>query len=511
MFLQDILPKMSKLYLGRIVDSFLKDVHLETEEEMRELILKNIDEFQNKERVQSFLDFSNESRDVTLLNELILMSLMEKEGYVLTEADLYKEVEDIQKDILKQSVDDEYINRFIPKEAKRIYSAVLDEAWKKDESLNEHEINILNVLRSELELSKREHYLLESRIGRFPQKGNILHTNQQVSRSLINLQTRGLILRFRDDTSYYIIPKDIARILRYEMGGELRNEVYETLLNDLSVNQLREILQYLNFNVSGVKEAIVQRIIEHNILPSVALKVFSSKELSDILRNLEGAKITGTKKEKIQNIIDYYEMLSTPTSSDPTDERSRLYDFYEELASRNYKILRVNKVIDKDIDIDNYFEDATKYIFERKFGLDLMHMDGTRHADGKIEFNKQDVILWDNKSTEDPYTFPEKHFNQFLRYIRSEEMRVTLFLIIVHDYTKEAVAQAQKLKAFSEEDTDVALIKATDLMYVAEQWKSYSDQKHPTFNLQVFNMTGELTRNLLLNRMDWALKGTMKV
>jgi len=75
-YLQDILPKMSKLYLGRIVDSFLKDVHMETEEEMREVILKNIDEFKNKERVKSYLDFSNEIRDITLLNEMILMSLM---------------------------------------------------------------------------------------------------------------------------------------------------------------------------------------------------------------------------------------------------------------------------------------------------------------------------------------------------------------------------------------------------------------------------------------------------
>lgn len=511
MFLQDILPKMSKLYLGRIVDSFLKDVHMETEEEMREVILKNIDEFQNKERVKSYLDFSNESRDITLLNEMILMTLMEKQGYLLSEADLYNDVEDMQKSILKQSRDDDYINRFIPMEAKRIYSAVLDAAWKKDESLNAHEVNILNVLRNELDLSKREHYLLESRIDRFPQKGNKLHSHQQISRSLINLQSRGLILRFREDASYYVIPKDIARILRYEMGGELRNEVYETLLNDLSVTQLRAVLNQLDFNVSGVKEILVSRILEHNILPSTALRVFSSKELSEILRKLEGAKISGKKKEKVQNIIDYYEMLSTPTSSDPTDERARLYDFYEELAARDYKTLRVNKIIEKDVNVDNYFEDATRYIFERKFGLDLMEMEGTRHPDGKVQFNKQGVLLWDNKSTEEPYTFSEQNFNQFLRYIRSDKMRVTLFLIIVHDYTKEAVAQAQKLKAFSEEDTDVALIKASDLAYVAEQWKSYSDQKNPVFNLQVFNMTGELTRNLLLSRMEWALKGTFMV
>jgi len=329
---------------------------METEDDMREVILKNIDEFQNKERVKRHLDFSDESRDITLLNEMILMSLMEKEGYLLSESDIYNEVSEMQKEILNQSSDEEYMDKFIPSDARRIYSAVLFEAWKKDDSLNAHEINMLNVLRNELELSKRDHYLLECQIGRFPQKGNNLHTHQQISRSLINLQTRGLILRFREDTSYYIIPEDIARILRYEMGGELRNEVYGTLLDDLSVSQLREILNSLNFNVSGIKESLVERIIKHNILPSTALKVFSSKELSDILRNLEGTKISGTKKEKIQNIIDYYEMLSTPILSDPTDERARLYDFFDELASRDYKTLRVNKVIEKDVNVDNYFE-----------------------------------------------------------------------------------------------------------------------------------------------------------
>lgn len=505
MYLQDILPKMSKLYLSRIVDSFLKDVHMETEEDMREVILKNIDEFQNKDRVKHYLDFSKEQRDTALLNELILMSLMEKEGYILSESNLYKEVEEMEKSILKQSKDENYLNSFIPKDIRRIYTVVLDEAWKKDESLNEHEINILEALRRELDLTKRDHYLLESCIGRFPQKNNILHTHLQINKSLNNLQARGLILRFRDDTSYYIIPTDIARVLRYEMGGELRKEVYETLLNDLSVNQLRMVLQQLEFNVSGVKEALVERIINHNILPSTALKVFGTKELTNILRKLEGVRISGTKKEQIQNIIDYYETLSSPITSDPTDERSRLFDFYEELASRDYKSLRVNKVIDKDIEVDNYFEEATRYIFERKFGVNVLEMEGTRHADGKLQFSNQEVVLWDNKSTEEPYNFPENHFSQFLRYIRSEKMRVTLFLVIVQDYTKEAVAQAQKLKAFSEEDTDVALIKAEDLKYVANQWQNFSNQKQPVFNLQVFNMTGELTRSILLSRMEWAI------
>jgi len=506
MYLQDILPKMSKLYLGRTVDSFLKDVHMDTEEEMREVILRNVEEFQNKERVKKYLDFSDEQRDIILLNEMILMSLMEKEGYLLNESELYHEVNEIQQEIIKQSSDELYMEKIIPDNIKRIYKSVLSEAWKKDDSLNAHEINILNVLKDELELSKRDHYLLESQIGRFPQKGNKPHTHQQISRSLINLQSRGLILRFREDTTYFIIPEDIARILRYEMGGELRKEVYETLLSDLSVVQLKEILSNLDFNVSGVKEKLVQRIIQHNILPSTALKTFSSVELTEILRGLEGTKVSGKKREKVQNIIDYYEMLSSPLLSDPTDNRARLYDFFVELASRDYKTLRINKVIEKDVQVDKYFEDATRYLFENKLGNQLVKMDGTRHADGKINFSETDVVLWDNKSTEEPYDFPEKHFNQFLRYIRTEPKRVTLFLIIVQEYTKNAVSQAQKLKAFSQEDSDVALIKALDLKYVAEQWVNYSDQKNPIFNLQVFNMTGELTRNTLMNRMEWALK-----
>ncbi|MFD2759743.1 SAP domain-containing protein [Lentibacillus juripiscarius] len=505
MYLQDILPKMSKLYLGRIVDSFLKDVRMETEEEMREIIIRNVDEFQNNERVQRNLNFNIESRDIAVLNEMILLSLMEQQNYILSENDLLKEVNKLETEIVKQSADDAYIKTAIPQDAERIYSAVLAEAWKKDDSLNAHETNILNVLRAELELSKRDHYLLESRIGRFPQKGNKLHSSKQIDRSLKNLQSRGLILRFKEDTSYYIIPKEIARIVRYKMGGELRNEVYETLLSDLNVNQLKAILTDLNIGTSGKKDNLVERIIKHNILPSTALKAFGTKELSDILKGLEGAKVSGTKDEKVQNIIDYYENLSTPNSTDPTDERSRLYDFYEELASRDYKALRVNKVIDKDLDVEKYFEEATCYLFEKKLGVELVDMKGSKHADGKLKYNAKEVILWDNKSTEKPYTFPEDHFNQFLGYIRSDDMRVTTFLIIVHDYTKDAVAQAQKLKAFSEQDTDVALIKASDLKYVAEEWRSFSDQKSPEFNLQVFDLTGELNRNLLLSRMSWVL------
>src|SRR5699024_10634672 len=98
---------------------------------MREIILRNIDKFKYKEMVIIYLDFSNEKRDMALLNELILIALMDKEGYILTEAELYNEIENMETNIINQSLDEDYIDRTIPKEANRIYSAVLKAAWKK--------------------------------------------------------------------------------------------------------------------------------------------------------------------------------------------------------------------------------------------------------------------------------------------------------------------------------------------------------------------------------------------
>ncbi|GGD22482.1 SAP domain-containing protein [Pontibacillus salipaludis] len=506
MKMADVLPKMSKLYLSRVVESFLKDVRLKTEEEMREVILKNIEEFQNSERVKRNLNFLEADRDVALVNEMILMSLMEREGYVLSEEDIFTWVESLEKQILDESNDADFIKISIPEDAYRIYTSVLKAAWKKDDSLNAHEINMLNVLRQELGLNNRDHYLLESILGRFPQKGNKLHTVRQIEKSLKDLQSRGLILRFKENEAYYIIPGEIASIIRYELGSELRNETYMSLLNDLNVNQLKNILQPIGLNISGTKSTLIERIIKHNILPTKALNFLNNSELKDVLRSLDGARISGTKEERIRNIVDYYENLTSVNDSDPTDPRSRLYDFYEELASRNYKPLRVNKIIDKDLDIEKYFEEATQYIFEKKLGLELVDMDGSKHADGKLYLNQKDTILWDNKSVEKPYNFPDSHFDQFLGYIRSDKTRVTLFLIITSDYTNEAISKAQKLKAFSEEDTDVAIIHAADLKYVAETWTEYSNMKDPKFNLQVFNLTGELNRSTLTSRMEWAIQ-----
>ncbi len=58
---------------------------------------------------------------------------------------------------------------------------------------------------------------------------------------------------------------------------------------------------------------------------------------------------------------------------------------------------------------------------------------------------------------------------------------------------------AQRLKVESGTDTDVALITAENLAWVAENWQPYS--KNGSFDPEVFNHTGVLTRKTLEERM----------
>src|SRR5699024_8401973 len=126
----------------------------------------------------------------------------------------------------------------LPEESAQIYEAVLDAAWAKDDSLNSHEKNILEVLRIKLGLSRQHHRLVESKIGRFPREGNKPYSLRQVENALRDLQQKGILLRFKTEDEYFVIPEEIVRTVRYARGGELKVSAFNTLLSQLRVSQL---------------------------------------------------------------------------------------------------------------------------------------------------------------------------------------------------------------------------------------------------------------------------------
>ena len=107
--------------------------------------------------------------------------------------------------------------------------------------------------------------------------------------------------------------------------------------------------------------------------------------------------------------------------------------------------------------------------------------------------------MWDNKSKESVYSFPPSHMKQFKRYIRDAPDRVSCFLVIVPEIAEGAESNAARLKVESGTDTDIALIAAGDLLWLAEEWR-LTGAGEP-FNLDVLNITGVLSRPVLEQRL----------
>jgi len=507
MELCEIVSKMSKLYLGRLIDSFMKDVNKDNEEKMRNLLTKNIEEFADYDRIENKLDFVNADRNIRLLNELILQILLNEQDYILNRDDLIEKVKEKEEEIVEESEKDDAL-KYSDEESLEIYEKVLKTAWKWQDDISPHEQNILDVLKEELDLSTYEHRILESKLGYFPQPQNQIHGVKKIKNSLKDLQYRGLVARIYDGAPYYVIPEEIARTIKEILGIELHKDSYTLLLKKLTRKQLKKVLRGNDLLVSGTKEEKCDRILQAKIKPSDALKELTSDELSEILRTLDNVKISGTKNEKINNLIDFYDDLVI-YPPDGTDEREQYFNYLVELAERDYEQLRGNNIIEKDKDIERKFEEGTRYLFEEKLGIEPTEMKGNEVPDGRLKFNKNDVLLWDNKSCEHDYDFPEKHFNQFLSYIRKENKRVNLFLIVAPSFSDDCINNAHRLKAESPEDSDIALITAEEIQFVAENWQDYSSSNNPDdlkFNLQVFNFNGRLTKERLIQRMEWAIE-----
>ncbi|MFW6311084.1 MAG: SAP domain-containing protein [Nanoarchaeota archaeon] len=502
MKLEEIVSKMTTLYLRRLVGSFLKDPPRDNEKEMRKLILKNKNEFADYDRIKNKMNFIHIDRNTRVLNNLLLHILLNENDYKCEKSELIQKVKQKEKEILKNSQKEGCL-KFSDAESLNIYKKVLITAWKWQDDISPHEQNILNTLREELNISKKEHRLIESKLGYFPQKGNKIHGYNPIKESLKDLQYRGLITRFKDNNSYFAIPEEIANSMKNILGIELKEDTYKLLLKKLKKSQLKTILKNYDFPYSGTKKELYTRILKAQIKPSMALNQLTKDELREILLDLEDANISGTKEERINNIIKFYDNLIT-YNVESNDPREIYYNYIEELANREYKQLRGNNIIDKDLSVEHYFEEATNFLFEKILGHTPTKMKGNDNPDGRLICENDEVILWDNKSCESDYNFPDKHFNQFKRYIREEKNRVTLFLIIAPSFTSDCLINAQKLKAQSNDDTDVGLITAKNIKFVAENWKKYCSGEY-IFDLQVFNLTGYLTKEVLEQRMKWAL------
>lgn len=500
MKIQEAVEHMTKMYLGWIVDSFTEDIPPKDEEEARETIIQHAEDLADSKRIRKRLFSVDLDYSQRYLQQFILESLLNEDELAATAELISQAVADYEKKIIQMAQQDDCF-RYSDDRSIDILRTVLEVAVE-DDRLSPREIALIDSLMNKLGLARREQYLLLAQLGYFPRAENKVHKHGDITAALKNLQKAGVVFycNRHPDGSLFVIPEELEPGIKDAIGFELSDEAWKLLLNKLTKQQLKTILASNDVPVSGSKNELIERIMHLDTSPSETLDLFTSDELYKFLDGLQGAKVSGTKNERIDRIIDYFANLSIRDKPEKGDPRELYFEYFVELANRDRENLYANDIISKDVDIEHAFEKATRFLFEEGLDIELIDLEGNEHPDGCFSLGQKGLLMWDNKSKEDVYTFPTSHLKQFNRYIREVNDRVACFLIIVPEIHESVQTNMYELKKRSPDDTDVALISAEDLKWIANTWRDEMESK--SFNPDIFNITGILDRAMLKVRLE---------
>ncbi|MFW5895382.1 MAG: hypothetical protein ACOCT9_01430 [archaeon] len=507
MKIEDIIDKMSKSFLERIVKSFTNEIYTKDEKGYRNQISSNIDFLSNtekiKERLSKYIKDSKNPYFNGLLVNFILKTLLSKNQYKASQEEIIENIQKSEQEIIQKSKSQENL-KHIDDKSMEIFETILAVALE-DNIITDDELNLINKVRKKLSIQEKDQYLIQAKLNKFPQKNNVIHEPSQINQGLNDLQKCGIIFYCNKlDEPIFVLPDELIEGVKSYLGVELIEDKFNDLLEILTKNELSQILDDLQLLQSGTKEDLINRVLMTGIKPSEVLDSLTTTRLTEICKKLPDVKSSGTKEEKISQIIKYFDELVNIDIGQSEDKREVYYKFFEQLAKKDMANLIGKKIVKHERDVELAFERATNYLFEKKLNHQVIKQEGTEHSDGCIKFRKNgELLMWDNKTKmQDKYKFPNSHLKQFKRYIRdanNKGKRVSCFLVIVPEFDEKANENAERLKYESGIDTDVAIISAENLKWIAEEWSK--NKKEESFNLQVFNKTGLLTKDVLKSRI----------
>jgi len=180
-----------------------------------------------------------------------------------------------------------------------LYLKMLQTAWESDSKIDSSETILLNTLRDGLNISFKEHIVLEHH----EELVKFWNTDNYYEKERNYLISIGIVYPIDE---YYVIPESIGKFIRKTWGMDLNNEQYARILSYLANNDLSDILAENELHVSGASTQKVQRIIENFISPRKALLPLSVESLRNLARN-SGSIVSGTKEDVIENLIDFFD------------------------------------------------------------------------------------------------------------------------------------------------------------------------------------------------------------
>lgn len=473
--------------LKRIASAYVIDYRNLSDEEIVSAIDKTAPQYFNENNVRVVLDslFYHSERNFRVLSRLILCRVvLHKDNFMCLKKETEDDVIAYEQSIVNKSNEDLLQKNSARSKNLDLFTFVLETAWENDGTVSPDERNLIGKLQAKLHITDREYDTIEARLGKYPKGNNQIHTRTEIDTVRRSLQSKGLLFTIRDSDNldYDLIPHEIALALRAVLGIEIRRHGYAELLNSKFVRSkkhLSETLQKNGIVVEGspTVEALKRSILEQ-IQPSTLLGGLSPRdglEISVLKKWCAelGILVSGTKSEIISRIIEYFDAILLRDEK-LSDEREVAYQYYTEIAERKLDFLRNQQLIQKDIECERKFEDATNYLFDKKLLHKPLTLIGTSRPDGGLSFQDK-VIYWDNKSKESPVNLKD-HIKQFDGYIKTSEKPVASFFVIGPDFTPESSLLAMQYQV--EHGTTICLVKASDLKEIAESWSKKIQAKH---------------------------------
>jgi hypothetical protein len=325
---------------------------------------------------------------------------------------------------------------------------------------------------------------------------------QEAEKALRDLAYHGLVCRFkRGGHTQAVIPDEIALRLRGIYGVSLQSSAYRNLAAKLPIAVIKEALQEANQPaVSLKKDFLIERLIDGDVPPAALLQHLDDGALDELFNNFPSQKRPTLRAVKIKHVISHFDR-SASKSEDPGDDPGKIYYAnLVELASRQYDALRSRGVIKRDQNVDRAFERGVRYAFSKLLGHLTIEFTGVAHPDGGVMGKKGRVVLWDCKSSLEPYALTDKKSAQFLLYVaKADPNVVSPFLVFSCEFTSDSAARALALKARCRPGTEIALMTAADLKWLADKWnEEYPDKRLP---LDVLAHTGLLNAGTLEERL----------
>ena len=490
--------------LKRIAKPYVIDCTSLSEEEIKAALLKTAPQYSHEGNVQKSIKslLSSDKRTTRIIALYILKHvLLQRDDYISAKKETEEEVIKWEQMIVDQLNEDILAKSGERTSDLKFMQFILRVAWDNNDELSSDEKNLIEKIRERLKVTSNEFRIIEADLGKFPKHGNELHTRGEIEDVRKELQARGLIFNIRNKAGndFDVIPDEIAQAIRSVLKVEIRNYGYSELLKYKTVRSKPYLKESLakdgiktekNPNLETLTAIVIEQLSPRVLLGGTSPKDgLSMKALSEWCSDLS-KNTTGTKKERINRIIEYYDALHERDDSSD-DKREIFYKYINQLAKRDREFLRNQKLVEKDIEIERKFEEATNYLFEKRLGHKPLKMSGTNHADGSIS-HKDKIILWDNKSKETPVNLKD-HFKQFYGYIKQSDRPVAGFLVIGPDFTPESSSLAMKYKV--ENGVIITMIKASEMKDLAERWHQKS--KGEAFPLEYLIQTGRFNPDLV--------------